>query len=116
VLVSLHAHLDTLELDLDAKDVNHHALNVQTHQASVLTVWIHSFSDQTVENANKAHHVIMVKYKLLENAQGFVIMAFISITEPVSSEDALADSKTTDLVDALVHQSSLEDVNHQPSG
>jgi hypothetical protein len=68
-----------------------------------------------VENANKVHHAIMVKLKSLENVQGFVILAFTSITVPVSLEDASADLKTTDSVDALVHQLSLEDVNHQPS-
>lgn len=110
-----HAHLDLLELDQDVKDANHHVLNAQPQPASVLTVWIPSSLDQTLENASKALHATMVKLKLLESAQEFVMLAFTSTTEPVSSVDAQADSRTMDSEDVLVHQFQLEDANHQLS-
>ena len=47
----------------------------------------------------------MVKLKTVENALEYVMLAFITKTEPVFSEDAQVDSKTTDSVDVLALQS-----------
>lgn len=115
VLALPHAHLDSLKSDQDAKDANLHALNAQLHPASVLTVWIHSFSDQTLENVNRVHHAIMVRSKLPEGAQEFVALVFTSTMELASLEDAQVDSRTMDSEDVSVHQLLLEDVIHQLS-
>jgi hypothetical protein len=115
VLALLHAQLDSLELDQDAKDVPLHALNAQLLQTSVLIVWILSFSDQTLELANKAQLATSAKLKSSENAAGSVTMVFTSTTELVFSEDAQVDSRTTDSEVASAHQLQLEDANHQHS-
>ena len=47
----------------------------------------------------------MVKLKIVENALESVMLAFITKMEPVFSEDAQVDSKTTDSVDVLALQS-----------
>ena len=57
----------------------------------------------------------MVKLKTVENALEYVMLAFITKTEPVFSEDAQVDSRTTDSVDVSALQLQLADVNHQPS-
>ena len=57
----------------------------------------------------------MVKLKTVENALEYVMLAFITKTEPVFSEDAQVDSMTTDSVDVSALQLQLADVNHQPS-
>ena len=115
VPVSLHAQLDSLESDQDVKDVNHHVLNAQVHQLSVLTVWTLSSSDQALENANKVHHATTVKLTSAENAPESVMPDFTTKMEPVSLEDAQADSRTTDSEDVSAHQFQLEDANNQPS-
>ena len=88
VLVLLHAQLDSLELDQDAKDVPLHALNAQLLRTSVLIAWTLSFSDQTLELATKAQLATLVKLKSPENAAESVMMVFTSTTELVFSEDA----------------------------
>jgi hypothetical protein len=115
VLVLLHVQLDSLELDQDAKDVPLHALNAQILQTSVLIAWILSFSDQTLDHANKAQLATTVKLKSLENALEFVMLVFTSTTELVFSEDAQVDSRTMDSEVASAHQLQLEDANHQHS-
>ncbi len=115
VLVLLHAQLDSLELDQDAKDVPLHVLNAQILQTSVLIVWILSFSDQTLELAIKAQLATSVKLKSPENAAESVMMVFTSTTELVFSEDAQVDSRTMDSEVVSAHQLQLEDANHQHS-
>lgn len=115
VPVSPHAQLDSPELELHAKDANHHALNAQAQLLSVLIVWIHSFSDQTVENANKAQFATSVKSKTTEDALEFAMLDFSTKTELAFSEDAQVDSRTTDLEVVSAALSQLEDVTLQPS-
>ena len=57
----------------------------------------------------------MVKSKFQQGAQGFVMLTFTTTTDFVSSEDAQADSRTTDPEDASIHKLSMEDANHQLS-
>ncbi len=112
-LVFHHAHLDSLESESNAEDVNHHVLSVQVQQPSVLIVLTHMPLNQALENVINHQLAIMAKLKTMENVLESVIQDSIIKMELVFSEDAQTDSRTMDLVDVFQHQFQQEDVNHQ---